>query len=177
MRKMINRLLAVIAALALIAGAVVIIVEVIAKLVGAQPVLVDWPAALAWAGRTRWDATAVKATGLLLLAVGLILTVFELWPSRARRLPVDSGDPSMEAAVTRRGVMQDVKSAVDEVDGVTPRRVAVRPGRVRVWATSRMVDQDRPAVRDAVAQSVGTHLDRLQLRRRPRLAVSVDRRS
>jgi uncharacterized protein DUF6286 len=177
MRKMVNRILGVILALALIVGAALVIVEVIAVLVGAQPVLVDWQAALDWARRTRWDATGVKTAGVVLLVVGLALTLFEVWPSRARRLPIDSGDPSLEVAVTRRGLAQDLKVAVGEVDGVTPRRIEVRPGRVRVWATARGSGEERRALREAVMESVGTHLDQLRLRRRPRLAVTVDGRS
>ena len=53
MRRIVNRLLGVIVALALIAGAAAVIVEVVGVLVGTQPVLVDWPAALDWARRTR----------------------------------------------------------------------------------------------------------------------------
>lgn len=177
MRRIVNRLLGVIVALALIAGAAAVIVEVVGVLVGTQPVLVDWPAALDWARRTRWDADVVKAVGLGLVVVGLTLVVFELWPSRARRLPVDSGDPSLEAAVTRRGVKQYVKAAVGEVDGAASRHVAVRPRRIRVRVTPRAVSQERYALRQAVMASVDTHLDRLHLRRRPSLAVSVDRKS
>lgn len=176
MRRIINRLLGVIVALALIAGAAVLIVEVVGVLVGAKPVLVHWHAALDWARRTRWDASVVKTIGLVLLIVGFLLMVFELWPSRAHRLPVDSRDPSLEAAVTRRGVKQDVRAAVHEVDGATPRHVEVRPRRIRVRVRPRFAGQERQALREAVTTSVGTHLDRLQLRRRPRLAVNVDRR-
>jgi hypothetical protein len=178
MRKVVNRLLGVVLALALIAGAAILIVEVVAKLADAQPVLVDWPSALAWARRTQWDATVVAVAGLVLLVAGLALTLLEVWPSRARRLPLDSDDPSLAAAVTRRGVVQEVKAAVTEVGGVTPRRVVVRPSRVRVRATSHFpVDGDGDAARDAVTASVDSHLDALHLSRRPRLAVSVDRRS
>jgi hypothetical protein len=177
MRRIVNRLLGAIVALALIAGAAVVIVEVVGVLVGAEPVLVDWQAALDWARRTQWDASAVKAVGLGLAVVGLALVVFELWPSRAGHLPVDSGDPSLAAAVTRRGVKQDVKAAVGDVDGATARHVAVRPRRIRVRVTPRAAGQERYALREAVMASVDTHLDRLHLRRRPSLAVSVDRRS
>ncbi len=176
MRRIINRLLGVIVALALMAGAVVIIVEVVGVLVGTKPVLVDWPKWLDWARRTQWNAGVVKTIGLVTLIVGVLLTVFELWPSRAHRLPVDSGDPSLAAAVTRRGVKHDVRAAVHEVDGATPRHVEVRPRRIRVRVTPRYAGQERQALREAVTASVGTHLDRLQLRRRPRLAVNVDRR-
>ncbi|WP_027341298.1 DUF6286 domain-containing protein [Hamadaea tsunoensis] len=177
MRRIVNRLLGVVLALALVAGAAVVIVEVVGVLVGARPVLVDWPAALDWARRTRWDAGVVRTAGAAILLVGLALTVFELWPSRAGRLPVDSDEPGLEAAVTRRGVQQEVRAAVAEVDGASPRHVSVRPGRIRVRIASRIAGQEPQGLRDAVLASVGSHLDRLHLRRRPSLAVSVERRS
>jgi hypothetical protein len=65
---------------------------------------------------------------------------------------------------------------VHEVDGATPRHVEVRPRRIQVRVTPRFAGLERQALREAVTASVGTHLDRLQLSRRPGLAVSVDRR-
>ncbi|NUR70365.1 MAG: alkaline shock response membrane anchor protein AmaP [Hamadaea sp.] len=177
MRKAVNRLLAVIVALALIALSVVVIVEVIAAAVGARPVLIDWPDALAWARRTRWDDSALKVTGLLLALGGLGLLVFEFWPSRVRRLPVSSTDPNLDVAVTRRGLAQDMTAATEEVDGVTPTRVKVGRNRIRVLATARDAAPDAAGLTEEVAASAGTHLDRLRLARRPRLSVNVARRA
>jgi hypothetical protein len=175
-RAVVNRLLALIVALALIALAVVVIVEVIAKLVGAGPVLVDWPATYAWVQRSTWNDTVVRGVSLLLVLAGLALVIGELWPSRVRRLPVDSPDPATDAAITRRGLARDVTAAVSEVDGVTPARVTVGRRRVTVRAAARSADTDPGTLRDAVTTSVRNRLDRLHLRRRPRLAVNVSRR-
>ncbi|MEV6968675.1 DUF6286 domain-containing protein [Hamadaea sp. NPDC051192] len=177
MRKVVNRVLGVVVALALIAASVVVLVEVVAAAAGAAPVLVDWSGALDWARRTRWDDTALKAAGLLLAVVGLGLLVFELWPSRVRRLPVESADSNMDAAVTRRGVAQDLTAATGEVEGVTPGRVKVGRNQIRVLATARDAGPEQPGLREEVAETAGTHLDRLRLTRRPRLSVTVDRRS
>jgi hypothetical protein len=176
MRAVINRLLAVIVALALIAVAIVIIVEVVANLLGADPVLVDWPAAYAWAQRTTWNETVVKAVSLLLAVAGFALVVGQLWPTRRRRLPVDSPGPATDAAITRQGLAQDVTGAVNEVDGATPARVRVRRGRIIVRAAPRDTAEDPVALRDAITTSVKGRLDRLRLRRQPRLAVNVSRR-
>jgi Family of unknown function (DUF6286) len=176
MKAVINSLLALIVALFLVAVAIVVIIEVIANLVGSDWVLVDWPAAYAWAQRTLWSDTVVKTIGLLLVVAGLALVVGELWPSRIRRLPVDSPEPATDAAITRRGLAQDVTTAVNEVDGVTPARVRVGRRRITVQAAASKAAEDSVAVRDAVTTSVQGRLDRLRLRRRPRLAVNVSRR-
>lgn len=187
MRRVVNRLLVLIIGLAVIAMAVVVIVEVIAKLAGADPVLVNWPSAYAWAQRTTWSDAMVVGVSLLLVAVGIALVILELWRSRVRRVPVDSSDNATDAAVTRRGLARDVTAAVDEVDGVNPRRVKVGRRRITVRATARNAARhtDRVAaggsteqgsLDDAVTASVRDRLDRLHLRRPPRLVVNISRR-
>jgi len=176
MRRVVNRLLVLIIGLAVIALAIVVIVEVIAELVGADPVLVSWPSAYAWAQRTTWSEAMVLGVSLLLVAAGAALVIFELWRSRVRRLPVDSPDHATDAAITRRGLARDVTAAVDDVDGVKPERVTVGRGRITVRAVARNAAE--PATLDgAVTASVRDRLDRLHLRRPPRLVVNISRRS
>jgi hypothetical protein len=174
MRIVVNRLLALIVGLAVIGLAVVVIVEVVAELVGADPVLVDWPAAYAWAQRTTWSDTAVIGVSLLLTLIGLALVIGQLWRSKVRRLAVESPDPATDASITRRGLERDVAAAVSEVDGVTPQRVTVRRRRITVQAAAGGTDS--VAARDAVTTSVRGRLDRLHLRRPPQLAVNISRR-
>jgi len=176
MRTVVNRLLALIVGLAVIGLAVVVIVEVVAKLIGSAPVLVDWPAAYAWAQRTTWSDPAVRGVSLLAVLAGLGLVIGELWPSRVRRLAVDSPDPATEVSITRRGLARDVTAAVNEVDGVTPQRITVRRRRITVRAAAGNTAADQIALRDAVSRSVRGRLDRLHLRRPPRLAVNISRR-
>ncbi|GIH03099.1 hypothetical protein Rhe02_11660 [Rhizocola hellebori] len=176
MRIVVNRLLALIVGLAVIALAVVVIAEVVAKLVGADPVLVDWPAAYAWAQRTTWGDIAVMGVSLLLALIGLALVIGQLWPSKVRRLAVDSPDPATDASITRRGLVRDVTAAVSEVDGVRPQRVIVGRRRIRVRAAAGSTDSDPAALSDAVTSSVRRRLDRLHLRRPPQLAVNISRR-
>lgn len=176
MRTVVNRLLALIVGLAAIVVAVVVIVEVLAELVGADPVLVDWPAAYAWAQRTTWSDTAVMGVSLLLALVGLALLIGQLWPSQVRRLAVDSPDPATDVSITRRGLARDVTAAVNEVDGVTPQRVKVGRRRINVRAAAARTGTDPVALRDTVTRSVGDRLDRLHLRRPPQLAVNISRR-
>jgi hypothetical protein len=176
MRTVVNRLLALIVGLAVICLAVVVIVEVIAELVGADPVLVDWPAAYAWAQRTTWSDTVVIGVSVLLALVGLALVVAQLWPSKVRRLAVDSPDPATDASVTRRGLARDVTAAVNEVDGVKPQRVTVGRRRITVRAAAARTGGDPTALREAVTVSVRDRLDRLHLRRPPQLAVNISRR-
>jgi hypothetical protein len=175
MRRVVNRLLVLIAGLAVIALAIVVIVEVIAKLAGADPVLVSWPSAYAWAQRTTWSDPMALGISVLLAAVGLVLVIGELWRSRVKRLPVDSSDHATDAAITRRGLARDVTAAVDEFDGVNPQHVKVRRRRITVRAAAKPAAEP-DTLDDAVTASVRDRLDRLHLRRPPRLVVNISRR-
>ncbi|BCJ76887.1 hypothetical protein CS0771_64310 [Catellatospora sp. IY07-71] len=176
MRRLVNRLLALVLSLALIAAAGLLLVEAVAALLGRSPVLVDWPAAAGWARRRTWDNPQVLAVSLLLAVVGLALVLGQLWPSRTGRLPVNGTDPATDAAVTRRTLARDIATAVGDVDGVVPRRVDVGRSRIAVRASVPPTG-DRSVLAEQVKAAVAARLDRLQLRRPPRLAVKVSRRT
>ncbi|MEU7827260.1 DUF6286 domain-containing protein [Catellatospora sp. NPDC049111] len=175
MRRLVNRLLALIAGLALAAVAALVVVEAVAVLIGKGPLLVDWPAAAGWARRTAWGDRQALSVSLLLLASGAALVLAQLWPARVRRLPIDTADPATDAAISRRTLARDVTAAVREVDGVIPERVKVGRTRIAVRAGAHAAD-DRSALAGQVSAAVRERLDRLRLRRRPRLTVRLSRR-
>ncbi len=176
MRRLINRLLVLALSLALIALAGVVIVEVVAALLGKGPVLLDWPAAARWAQDNTWGNPRVLAASLILLAAGLALVLGQLWPAATRRLRVDSSDPATDMAVTRRTVAADVTAAVRDVDGVIPQKVKVGRSRIAVRAAT-SADGDQAALADQVRAAVTGRLERLHLRRPPRLALRMSRRT
>lgn len=175
MRRLVNRLLALIAGLALAAAAALVIVEAVAVLIGRGPVLVDWPAAGGWARRTAWGDRQALAVSVLLLASGAALVLAQLWPARVGRLPIDTADPATDAAISRRTLARDVSEAVREVDGVIPQRVKVGRTRIAVRAVTPAAD-DGAALAGQVSAAVRERLDRLRLRRQPKLTVRLSRR-
>jgi hypothetical protein len=176
MRRLINRLLALVLSLALIAAAGLLLTEAVAALLGRGPVLVDWSAAVSQAQQTTWSNPQVPAVSLLLAVVGLALVLGQLWPSRTRRLPVEGTDPATDAAVTRRTLARDIATAVGDVDGVVPRRVNVGRSRIAVQASA-PAGGDLSLLAEQVKAVVAARLERLRLRRPPRLAVKVSRRT
>ncbi|WP_155370145.1 DUF6286 domain-containing protein [Catellatospora vulcania] len=176
MRRVVNRLLALAVSLALIAFAALVLIEIIAALLGRAPLLVDWPAATRWAQGTTWGDSQPLAISLLLLAVGAALVIGQLWPGGLTRLAVDRADPDTDVAVSRRSVAQDVTDAVRQVDGVVPQRVKVGRTRIAVRAAAPATD-DRSALTDDVKTAIVQRLERLHLRRPPRLAVKLSRRA
>ncbi|GAA2367585.1 hypothetical protein Cme02nite_28680 [Catellatospora methionotrophica] len=176
MRRLVNRLLALIACLALITAATLVIAEIAAAALGRAPVLVDWPSAAAWAGQYTWGQSRTLAVSLLLLAAGLALVLGQLWPSRSRRLPLNSHDPATDLAVTRRTLARDVSSAVSGVEGVEPGRVRIGRSSIAVQATAPAAG-DSKALAEQVENAISGRLERLRLRRTPRLAVKLTRRA
>ncbi|EHR61436.1 alkaline shock response membrane anchor protein AmaP [Saccharomonospora cyanea] len=180
--RLLNRLLATLLCLALIAGSVLVIAEVIAALLDRGPAVWDWRATQRWADDTVWQDVVVRIVCVALLVVGLVLLVAEVKRPRLRRLPVDhgaeadSGVRPVDTAYTRRGVAAAVRSAVAEVDGIRAARVKVKRRAVKVSATTgshnkAMVRQLDRTVTEAARES----LRRLQLRSAP--SVSARTRS
>src|SRR3954471_103296 len=102
--RIVNRPLAFVLSLALILGAAVLVIEVVAQRIGSEPVLFPWPSVYQWAQQTSWGAAPVMLLSVLLVVVGLGLLVLQLMPRRPVQLALDSGDTPTEATVTRRGL-------------------------------------------------------------------------
>lgn len=169
--RVVNRLLALLIALALLAAGVVLIIEIIAEAAGADPVVFDWRETYRWAARTSWESVTVRTVGVLLAIGGLALLVLQLVPRRPDRLPV-RGDDGTDAAITRRGLAYSVSDAVNEVDGVNTARVQVRRRSVKVKARARPGLADGSA-REAATDAARHRLDELNLSRPPRVTVNV----
>lgn len=174
--RFINRLLGAVVALALIVTAVLVVIEVCAAGFNASPVLVHWHAALDWARRTTWDASAVQAACLIMAAVGLVLTVLELKPRRRRRFTMRS--EATDTAITRRGLKAAMQTAVGDVDGVDSTAVTVRRRRIRVHASSSAAQPDTAQTIDSSVQSAAqSRLGSLELEPAPKVVTKVSTRS
>jgi hypothetical protein len=172
--RVLNRVLALLVSLAVIAVGVVVIIEVIAQRVGVDPVVVNWHATYRWAQRTSWNAGVVLLICVLLAVLGLALLAAQFKPRRPGRLPLRSDQPAIDLAITRRSLTSTIRGAVGDVNGVTDARVAVRRRRIRVRAHARAPHTaDGAPTREAVTQAAQRRLDALQLRRSPKLAVRI----
>jgi hypothetical protein len=175
--RLANRVLGALLSLAVMAGGVVLIVEVIASRAGHRPALVPWHTAYDWARRTTWTAGSVRGVCGVLIVLGLILLIAELKPARVTRLvadPADAGAAGIDTAYTRRGLAATIRSAAIGVDGVRGASVTVRRRKVSVAATA--TARDRAAARslqEPVAAAVGQRLTALRLRRAPSVSVRV----
>jgi Family of unknown function (DUF6286) len=170
------RVLAPLLGIALAAVGVLVVIEVVAAWVlpGSETgLLVPWPAWGAALAAVSWNEAPVPGIAIGVAVAGLVLVVVGL---AARRVDVhlDGPTPDMTVTTSPRVLARLVGTRVRASDDVasasvtaSSRRVAVS---VRAWADA------SPELRDTVATRVGALLDDLPLRRRPRLAVSVQER-
>jgi hypothetical protein len=171
--RIVNRLLALIVSLALIATSIVIIVEVIAERSRAEPVIIDWHAIQRWAARNTWQATSVEVACAITLVAGLILLLPQLWRRRPNRLRLETEGP-VQVAMSRKSVAVTVRGAVVDVEGITSSRVRVKRHRIRVTAQSSALDPDvARSLEPHVEQAATDQLKLLQLHSAPRMRVAV----
>jgi hypothetical protein len=171
--RIVNRLLALVVSLALIATSVVIIVEVIAERSHASPVIIDWHTIQRWGTRNTWQATSVEVACVITLVAGLILLLPQLWRRRPNRLRLETEGP-VEVRMSRKGVALTVRGAVTDVDGITSSRVRVKRRRIRVTAQSSTLDPDvARALEPQVEQAAADQLELLHLHSAPSLRVDV----
>jgi hypothetical protein len=173
----VNRVLAALLTLVMIAGGVLLIIEVIADRVIHRAAIFNWHPAYDWARRTTWNAGSIRVTCVVLIMLGLVLLIAELKPARVSRLaadPADADAPGIDTAYTRRGLAAAVRSAVTDVDGIRGASVKVKRHRVKIAATT--AARDTAAVRslrEPVLAATRQRLTTLQLRSAPAVSVRV----
>jgi hypothetical protein len=176
--KNLNRVLAALLSLAIVIGGLLLIIEVIADRIHHKPALWHWHPLYAWAGRTQWQAGAVRVICVLLIIAGLILLLAELKPPRVSRLRLDEDTPGIDAAYTRRGVAAAVTAAVSDVDGIRAVRTRVTRRKVIVSATAGASDKTAAGqLRAPVTEAAQQRLALLTLRSTPSVSAGVKPRS
>lgn len=151
--RLANRILAAAVSLALIAGAVLLVVEVVAAAFRDGPWYVPYDEWYREAGGTNWSSSVVRLLSVGLVVVGLVLVVTQLAPRRPRRLPLANRPGGALADVARRSVERSVERAVTTVDGVAGADVRGqrRSVRVRVQSSRRVPGDLERQVREVAA--------------------------
>ena len=172
--RFVERLLSLLLALAVIAGAVVLALEVGRAVADQAPLLVQWRDAYTSGTTNPWDSSAARIVASVVLAVGLLLLLAELKPRRAPRLPMTGSDPGVDAAITRRSLRATLLNAAEGVDGISAAKGKVGRRTATVRATSRLGSADTAkALTGELEGALRTRLDGLQLAKPPRLRARV----
>lgn len=169
--RLVNRLLAALLSLALVAATVVLVAELVQWARGEPSLLApwrEWGASLAdlrvGDGRLLAVAAAVAALGLLLL--------FELVPRRPTSRPIEPLGPGVRTVVTGPGLRSAAVSAARDVAGIRAASASVGRRKITVQARTRARDR-APELTREVRDSVEQALASLRLERRLRVRVDV----
>lgn len=174
--RLVNRLLAALLSLAVVAAAVLVVGEVARWVLDEPPWLVDWRG---WgddllAVRVGDPEVVSVAAGAALVGLGLL--VFELWPRGPKGLPTAALADGVTTRTTRRGVRSTAESAARGVPGV--RETSVKVGRRTVSVTAGVRARGiRDQVQTGVRSAVEGALADLRLERTPKVSVSVEEHS
>lgn len=176
--RILNRPLAFLLAVALLAASVILIIEVVAVLVHARPVVLDWHTWYRWAERTEWKRGVIRVWAVVLIVLGLLLLALQLKRRRPSRLAITADNESTDAAMTRRGLRDAARNAATSVDGVSSAAVTVTRRKLTINAAAAAHDRSAAnALTDPVTQAVQTSLGSLQLRTPPNVSVRMRTRS
>lgn len=143
-----TRLFSALVALALMALGGLILIEVVANWTGNGFLILptDWPTQLR---STAWDATIVRNSLLVTLAIGLALLMVAFW--RRPPLTVDSGKNGMR--IERHALETSLRRRLDSLDGVSGTRVRIDKSRIRATVdTTRHLTPE--AVRDRAVEEL-----------------------
>ncbi len=175
--RVVERFLSLLLALAVIAGAILLALEVGWAVAGKQPLLVPWPGAYTSGTTNSWDSTPARILAVVLIAVGLLLLLAELKPRRASRLAMVGSDPTIDAAITRRSLRSSLLNGAKQVDGVSGAKVTVSTRKATVKAVSRLGSPETArGLTGELETTLQGRLDALQLAKPPRLRARVSPR-
>ena len=146
--RLVVRLLAVVTAMALIAGGVVAAAEIGWAALGNGPWLLPYDDWYASARADRWNDAGPRSLFVLMTVGGLALIGIALARPRPRSLPLAARQTP--AGVSRRTVERALERAVSGADGVVDAKATIRRDRARVRAATRRQHGDlRPRAEEA----------------------------
>lgn len=170
---LVNRLLAVLLSLAVVAATALLATEVVRWALDGPPWMVPWQGWGEQLTSARAGDTAVLAVSGALALAGLLLLAFELTRRRPDSLPAAPLTEGVHTVVTRSGVRSAAETAARGVSGVRAASADVRRRTVTIEATTRARDV-APGLQEQVRAAVERALADLQLARTPKVRATVE---
>lgn len=133
--RILDRVLSVVLALVLLALGILVPVEVVRALAGAEPLL-PYPQVADFLRERDWSDGSVVATSAVVAGLGLLLMLAELKPRRATQLALATDADAVTADISRRSLARAVANATAETPGVEGASATVTRRRVRVRAST-----------------------------------------
>ena len=124
--------------------------------------------------RTSWSNSAVLVTGIVVAAVGLLLVVVSVVPSRRRLVELSDVDGCTAAGLPLRSLRRTVIASAVDVDGISAATAKIGRRRVALSLVSGLHHVD--GLSEAARTAVSRRLDALQLRRPRTVAARLTTR-
>ena len=172
--RVVNRVLAAVLALTVLAGGVLVAVEIVVAAFGRDPWVVPHDRWYRSVLENSWDDDATRWVCIGLVVAGLVLLALQLMSRRPLALPL-AAPPAAGGApadVGRRSMERSLVRAAGAVDGVSRAKVRVSADRAEVVASTnrRQADELRPRL----AQAVEGRVRALGLARTPQVKIKVE---
>jgi hypothetical protein len=173
--RIVNRLLAAVVAILVIAAAFVVVSEVVvAQVFKRDPWIVPHDRWLRSARQDTWaDSDSVLQLAVALLVVGAVLLILQLVRRRPTTVPLDVGGRSA-VEVHRRSLERSLARTAERLDAVDKASVDVGGDHLQVRATTNR--RQAPNLEAEITQSLLDALRRTHPVREPDIRVKVSRR-
>lgn len=169
-QRILLRVTSALVALAMIAGASLLIGQVVVGITGGGNFIVpteDWYATLR---RTAWNDASTVYAGIGLVVVGILLLAVVLL-TRPRLFTLARPDDAVDVVIPPRAVAQMLRRQAEAVAGVGTASAEVDRDLARITATAPMASTDR--VERDLAQALAHGLKLIPWSRMPRLEIEV----
>ncbi|HEX7302066.1 DUF6286 domain-containing protein [Lentzea sp.] len=154
-------------ALVLLGAGVVTTISAVQHLTGDRPWL-DITAIASALHSVQWTDQITLVAAAVVAVLGLVLVLAAVLPGAVTVLPL-AGTP--DSGITRSGYRSALRTAANDVDGVSAAEAAIGTRRVTVRATTARTHTE--GLTDAVRAAVETRLDELAPSRRPAVVVKL----
>ena len=172
--RVVNRILAPLVGLAIVAATVIFAVETFADLFGQPAQILGWHGLYQAGERDTWNSDGVRVTLVLIGAIGLVVLLAQLAPHRPGRLTLATDAEGIDAAVSRSSIRTMLVDAATDVDGVDSAKVSLKRRHARVVVRARFGAQEgADALKPEIVEAVNGRLDSLRLARPIRAKVTV----
>lgn len=173
--RIFGRLVAAVLALVLLAGCLLVVLEILLAGLGRSPLVIPFDRWYDDALTTPWTDANLRLLFLALIVGGLVLLFLALASRRPLGFPLRKTGAPVDAQVTRKSLEQSLSRAARDVDGVSGAKVRMSSKRAAVTATTnRRVPGD---LGDAVKAAVAGRLESLPLADHADVSVNVNSRS
>jgi hypothetical protein len=172
--RIVNRVLALIVGVAVIALAVVVTTEVVRSNLGLPRWFLPYQSLGALLTELTWDSDAVKLICAAVAVIGLVLVIAQLWPRRRRFLQLSGAADGIDPVLPRSSLRKAIDSAAAAEEGVRATAVKLGPRRAVVrLLTTGAGHSDDDEVANRVAARVTRRIADIGPARQPRITVHV----